>query len=220
MSVISVDGLRVSKSVFAETQGTPPMAGIDFEPNQADESISNVEISECMFADNAGFGVAVAHHALTAASPKTQIVVLGCMFIGNVKGAVLIAIPQPSPGVVAFEGYSMAQTPTWPIVIAENPMNGTAVTFGAGDIGVDTSGPSPHEWGAIKVLARGNNVKFDGIVVENPYPNALGFIHVAGSGAGRGLSGSFTVAQPGPAPACNYTAPVGVSFKVKCTIQQ
>ncbi len=58
MSVISVNGMIVKDSVFKNTGGTPPAAGIDFEPNQNDV-VSNVQVSNSKFMDNQGLGVLI-----------------------------------------------------------------------------------------------------------------------------------------------------------------
>ena len=60
MSVIAANGLLVLNSVFKNTRGTRPGAGIDFEPNAESEEISNVRIVGSKFLDNAGAGILVA----------------------------------------------------------------------------------------------------------------------------------------------------------------
>ena len=44
LSVIEVDLLEVVSSVFSNTQGTRPSAGIDFEPDNVQQRISNVRV--------------------------------------------------------------------------------------------------------------------------------------------------------------------------------
>jgi hypothetical protein len=60
LSVIAVDGLLVSRSVFRNTGGTRPGAGIDMEPNGPGERIADVRIEGSKFIDNAGGGILVA----------------------------------------------------------------------------------------------------------------------------------------------------------------
>jgi Pectate lyase superfamily protein len=60
MSIISADGLVVMNSVFKNTRGTRPGAGIDFEPNDGDQTITNVRIENSKFIDNAGPGILIA----------------------------------------------------------------------------------------------------------------------------------------------------------------
>ena len=60
LSVIEVDGLEVTSSVFSNTQGTRPMAGIDLEPDTVKQRISNVRIHNSKFLNNEGPGIGIA----------------------------------------------------------------------------------------------------------------------------------------------------------------
>jgi polygalacturonase len=60
LSIIAVDGLIVTNSVFKNTQGTRPSAGIDLEPNKSGQKITNVRIENSEFINNAGTGVLIA----------------------------------------------------------------------------------------------------------------------------------------------------------------
>jgi hypothetical protein len=60
LSVIEVDGLLVLNSVFKNTSGTRPGAGIDFEPDHRDQTITDVRIEDSKFIDNAGSGILIA----------------------------------------------------------------------------------------------------------------------------------------------------------------
>ena len=53
ISVISVDGLTIDGCLISTTKGTLPEAGIDFEPNLADQVVKNVRISNTTFTGNA-----------------------------------------------------------------------------------------------------------------------------------------------------------------------
>ncbi|MGH6737897.1 MAG: right-handed parallel beta-helix repeat-containing protein, partial [Bradyrhizobium sp.] len=60
LSIIAADGLLVLNSIFANTHGTRPGAGIDFEPDQESQQIGNVRIENSKFLNNQGAGVLVA----------------------------------------------------------------------------------------------------------------------------------------------------------------
>ncbi len=60
LSIIEADGLVVMNSVFKNTRGTRPGAGIDFEPDHPDQKITNVKIENSKFIDNAGPGILIA----------------------------------------------------------------------------------------------------------------------------------------------------------------
>ena len=57
MSVISARNLLVENSMFNHTAGTAPQAGIDLEPNNPDEELTNVVIRNCIFEDNERLGM-------------------------------------------------------------------------------------------------------------------------------------------------------------------
>jgi parallel beta-helix repeat protein len=66
LSIVGVDGIVVQDSVFKNTNGTWPMAGIDIEPD-VDTSVNNVRIVRSQFLNNAGNGIEVynGNHAIT-----------------------------------------------------------------------------------------------------------------------------------------------------------
>jgi polygalacturonase len=56
MSITSVDGMVVKNSVFKNTGGTAPQAGIDLEPDTGD-TINKVQIVNSQFTGNKGLGI-------------------------------------------------------------------------------------------------------------------------------------------------------------------
>lgn len=59
ISVISVVGLTVEDSEFANTWGTPPSAGVDIEPDRPDQKAQEIVFRNCLFRDNYGAGIQV-----------------------------------------------------------------------------------------------------------------------------------------------------------------
>jgi polygalacturonase len=59
LSIIEADGVLVKNSVFQNTAGTPPSAGIDLEPDERAQAITNVRIQSSRFLDNAGPGLEI-----------------------------------------------------------------------------------------------------------------------------------------------------------------
>jgi hypothetical protein len=60
LSIIHGDRILVTRSVFRDTKGTRPGAGIDLEPDGPDQSISNVRIERSKFVNNEGGGIMIA----------------------------------------------------------------------------------------------------------------------------------------------------------------
>jgi parallel beta-helix repeat protein len=94
MSIISVDGMVVKNSVFKNTNGTAPQAGIDLEPNDED-TIKNVQIVSSQFIGNKGPGVLfaqVSNHSLIE-----NVILDGNTIINNIAGI----------GIVNTTGHSI-----------------------------------------------------------------------------------------------------------------
>jgi len=57
ISVIGVDGLVIDNTVIVNTGGTPPQAGIDFEPDSSGQRIVNVTVRNTVIAGNGKHGI-------------------------------------------------------------------------------------------------------------------------------------------------------------------
>lgn len=60
LSIVDADGVLVSNSVFKNTRGTRPSAGIDLEPDGPEHKVVDVRIEDSKFLDNAGAGIQIA----------------------------------------------------------------------------------------------------------------------------------------------------------------
>jgi polygalacturonase len=59
LSIIEADGVLVKNSVFQNTAGVRPGAGIDLEPDERGQAITNIRIQTSRFLDNAGSGIEI-----------------------------------------------------------------------------------------------------------------------------------------------------------------
>jgi len=82
LSVIDVDGLDVTSSVFSNTQGTRPMAGIDLEPDTEKQRVTNVRIRNSKFLHNKGPGIQV--QGRKGVSLISQLEITENLFVGTV----------------------------------------------------------------------------------------------------------------------------------------
>ena len=73
MSVTSAENLHVENCVFSNTVGTSPMAGIDLEPNRAEEKMVNVVIRNCIFDNNYRRGLLVNLRKLKSVSDPVSV---------------------------------------------------------------------------------------------------------------------------------------------------
>lgn len=83
ISVISADRLLVERCVMEDTCGTPPMSGIDFEPNGGREMLRDIVVRNCISRRNRGAGFEFAVGNLNASSPAISIVLENCRSEGN-----------------------------------------------------------------------------------------------------------------------------------------
>lgn len=83
ISVISAENLMIRNCSFNDTRGTPPAAGIDFEPNMAGERLVNCILENCDFKNNQGSGIEFFLNALNAESIPVSVTVKGCSIAGN-----------------------------------------------------------------------------------------------------------------------------------------
>ena len=77
ISVVSAVNMRVENCVAVNTAGVFPLpqAGIDLEPNRADEELVNITIDNCLLGNNVGDGVLLGLQNLTAESTPIQVTV-------------------------------------------------------------------------------------------------------------------------------------------------
>lgn len=73
ISIISAVHLLIENCVLSGTEGTPPEAGLDLEPDSPDERLMDCVIRNCIVSDNAGNGILVWLKPLTASSAPVSI---------------------------------------------------------------------------------------------------------------------------------------------------
>lgn len=85
ISITNVDSLHIENSRISGTSGTPPQAGIDFEPNHPSDRICNCKIEGCVISNNDGNGIAVQLNKLSKSSHPVDIEILACKITNNNK---------------------------------------------------------------------------------------------------------------------------------------
>ena len=90
LSVIGAQNLLVENCVFSGTRGTPPEAGIDLEPDSAEERLVNCVIRNCVFENNAGHAILVYLNPMRKTSHPVSILFENCHSrMGNRAGMTL-----------------------------------------------------------------------------------------------------------------------------------
>lgn len=83
ISVFNVNGLLIEDTVLSNTKGTPPEAGIDFEPDGAQEGLENVVMRNCLSIGNHGRGFEFYLSNMNARSPRMSVTLENCRSVGN-----------------------------------------------------------------------------------------------------------------------------------------
>ncbi len=91
ISVIAADGFLVEDTRLTNTKGTPPAAGIDFEPNHDWEPLKNIVLRRCLISGNEGCGILVAHQNFTGDSDPISIRVEDCRVMDSGKSSLRYA---------------------------------------------------------------------------------------------------------------------------------
>ena len=86
VSVISAENLLIENTTLKNTSGTAPQAGIDFEPNTADERLVNCVMRNCVSENNAGGAFALYLVPLTGKSAPVSLRLEDCRGIGGAYG--------------------------------------------------------------------------------------------------------------------------------------
>ena len=139
MSVISVEDLHVERSVFQNTNGTPPMAGVDLEPDLPSHQLTNVRFLNNIYTGNSGEGFSTCLNALNGSSKPVSITFSGATvsnnsvqedsagFYGSCVGASYF---RPGlQGFVVYEHVDVQHCPTAGIRIEQKTEGGPLLTL-------------------------------------------------------------------------------------------
>jgi hypothetical protein len=79
ISVIGAENLLIENSVFADTWGTAPGAGIDLEPDSPKQRLVNIVARNCVFENNEGHEILVYAKNLDTQSPPLSVRFENCI---------------------------------------------------------------------------------------------------------------------------------------------
>jgi hypothetical protein len=79
ISVVNASRLLIEDCVLSRTKGTPPEAGIDFEPDLPDEQLTDCVVRNCLFQDNNGHAILVYLNQQSSKSRPISILFDGCV---------------------------------------------------------------------------------------------------------------------------------------------
>ena len=132
ISVITAENLLIEDTVMSNTAGTPPAAGIDFEPNWPRERLVNIVMRNCLTENNAGDGYEFYLPNLHAESEPVSIRIENCRSINDRIGVRIITGNTPEQtvsGSIEFVNTELIRPLGTGIVIGDNPPEGLRITF-------------------------------------------------------------------------------------------
>lgn len=97
ISVISARDLVIDNAVILNTNGTSPQAGIDFEPNTADQRLENFVVRNSIINGNGTHGILFATNNLVNPTQQVSGTIENLTLVGNTGSG--IKLNQPLPGV-------------------------------------------------------------------------------------------------------------------------
>lgn len=86
MSIISARGLLIERCVMINTWGTPPAAGVDFEPNNSGEELVDCVMRDCRVANNQGSGFEFYLGNFNSSTPPVSVRIENCRSSDNSRG--------------------------------------------------------------------------------------------------------------------------------------
>jgi len=128
ISIISVKNLLVENSVFKNTWGTPPSAGVDIEPDGEEDVVQDVVFRNCRFEDNYGDGIEVALRNLKG---EVSVLFEDChVTTSRGSGIRVTKIGDEGPtGLVEFRNCTVENTVAYGIKIQDKSKDRAKVRF-------------------------------------------------------------------------------------------
>jgi hypothetical protein len=137
ISIVSGKNILVENSIFKNTVGTFPGAGVDLEPDREDEFLQKIEFKSCAFIGNYNAGIKIASGKLTGSSEPISINFKDCIIENNfspenpkVKGEIVILTHKSNPvnGEVQFENCIVRDS-KWRFLFARKSGDSFTVNF-------------------------------------------------------------------------------------------
>jgi hypothetical protein len=133
ISVITAENLLIENCVLKNTKGTPPAAGIDFEPNLPRERLVNCVMRKCVMEDNQGYAFHLYARPLDGTSAPMSIRVEDCVTRGTNARSVSVITScgkaGPVKGLVEFVNCRFEDAGKAAITVGSKPTTGAKVRF-------------------------------------------------------------------------------------------
>jgi hypothetical protein len=130
ISVVSADSLAIRSCLLENTGTQSPSAGLDFEPNNPSEQLTQCTLSEVTCRNNHGAGVALGLLYLNDSSKPVDITLDRCTMTGNLHATWLCnGNPIGVAGSVRYQNCTFAGAGYPQVVILGKPANAFSLEF-------------------------------------------------------------------------------------------
>ena len=155
ISVITAENLLIEDCLLINTSGTPPMCGIDFEPNGPEQGLVNCVMRNCVTTNNSSAGYTV---AIGRTREPVSLRFENCRSVGDAFASVSLDLPNDPDnfkGTISFDNCSFEQNRGVGIQIQGNAAGGCNVTFENCSI-MDPSSTNPKATPILLISNRGS----------------------------------------------------------------
>ena len=134
ISVISAENLLIEDTVLKNTSGTPPQAGIDFEPNHPGEKVVNCVMRNCVAENNDGGAYVLYLRPLDGTSAPISVRIEDCVSRGTNAISASVTTSNGGPkgppqGLIEFVNCRFEDTGTAGISMRDLPVDACRVRF-------------------------------------------------------------------------------------------
>ena len=132
ISIIGAKNFLVENCVFKNTSGTAPGDGIDFEPNNFVNKLTNCTIRNCTFENNEGCGVQICvTHLLHEKTEPISILVENCHIKSSKKMGFLIGTitDRTVAGTIRYENCTIENTGNAGLMMYDKPNGLLEISF-------------------------------------------------------------------------------------------
>ncbi len=204
ISVITAENLLIENTIMRNTGGTPPQAGIDFEPNHPEERLVNVVMRNCLAENNNGAGYVLYLRPMAAHSEPLSVRFENCRAINNRgigAGVINNNLPDHAvTGSVVFADCVLEGNGRGGISVSDNPPSGLEVRFE--NVTLINPAPEAPALSPIQLSSRTDadqpigGVAFDNVRIEDPIErNPMSYIDGAGGLPLEDIAGTLTLVR-------------------------
>ncbi|MEA3365042.1 MAG: right-handed parallel beta-helix repeat-containing protein, partial [Candidatus Hydrogenedentes bacterium] len=202
ISVITAENLLIENTVMRNTAGTPPQAGIDFEPNNPDERLVNVVMRDCLSENNNSAGYVLYLRPMSARSEPLSVRFENCRAINNhgvSAGITNNNVPDDAvTGSVVFSNCLLEGSGGAAISVSNNPPSGLAIRFE--NVTVVNPAAERRSVPPIQLTSRSDadqpvgGIVFDNVRIQDPIErNPMGYLDAAGGLPLEDISGALVL---------------------------